>query len=238
MNMRTEIARKLAASTAAGALGVLLIAAPALAQGQGRDNRGGPQAGAAAGGGGEMRGGGGAEMRGGGGEMRRGQARGGGEMRGNGGARVDAGTRSNLRAEGNVRTRGDVNVRNRSDVRVQSRRDARIRGTADTNIRAGISSDRRVAYRDDWRFRGDRWRFGDRGASFSVGVGISDPYYAYGYDGGYYSYAASEPYVRRGFGDGYYAYGAAPGCTCAPGAAYAASWDTGWRGHGWGFSAW
>ena len=133
MNMRTELARKLAASTAAGALGVLLIAAPALAQGQQRENRAGAQAG------GEMRGG--AQVRGGGDQ---------GELRGSSRARVDAGARSNLRGEGNVRTRGDVNVRNRADVnlrnrgdvRVQSRRDARIRGTTDTNIRAGISTDR------------------------------------------------------------------------------------------------
>jgi hypothetical protein len=229
-DMRTELARKLAASTAAGALGVLLIAAPALAQGQQRENRAGAQAG------GEMRGGG-SEMRG-GGEMRGGaQVRGGGgqgELRGSSRARVDAGTRSNLRAEGSVRTRGDVRVQSRRDG-VRSRADLRVRDRADTSIRAGVSTDRRIASRDDWRFRGDRFR--DRTA-FSVGIGASDPYYSYGYDDGYYAYGAAEPYAPRGYGDGYYAYGAAPGCTCAPGGAYAASWDSGWRGHRWGFSAW
>jgi hypothetical protein len=244
MNMRTEIARKLAASTAAGALGVLLLAAPALAQGQSRENRAAPQAG------GEMRGGaqggGGGEMRGraqggGGGEMRGGaQVRGGGDVRGSGRTRVDAGTRSNLRAEGNVRTRGDVRVQGR-DGNVRNRADVRVRDRVDTNIRTGIRSDQRTAFRDDWRGGNDRWRYRDRGASFSVGVGISDPYYAYGYDDGYGAYAAAEPYAyggyaRRGYGDGYYSYGAASGCTCAT--PYASWNNTGWGGYRSGFAAW
>lgn len=222
--MRTDLARRLAASTAAGALGVLLVAAPAFAQGQPRENRAAPQAGS--------------EMSGGRGEMRGGdQVRGNAEVRGQirsgrteRGTRADVNTRSNLRAEGTVRNRGDV--------RVQTRRDARIRSNVNTNVRADIRTDRRQTFSTDARWRDDRWRFRDRGPSFRVGVGISDPYYAYGYDDGYSSYAAAEPYAYRGYGDGYYSYGAAPGCTCAPRGAYTASWDNGWRGRGWGFSAW
>ncbi|MBX9776936.1 MAG: hypothetical protein K2Y71_21365 [Xanthobacteraceae bacterium] len=229
--MTNKIARKLAASTAAGALGVLLIAAPALAQGQGRD---GPQAGVSAGAGGEMRGGG--QMRG-GGEMRGGQMRGGGEMRGNGGARVDAGSRSNLRAQGNVRIRDDVRVQGRRDG---SRADVRIRDRGDANIRAGFRSDRHVAWHGDWR-GGDRWRYRNRGTSVSIGFGFSEPYY--GYDDGYYAYGAAEPYAYRGYrnayhGSGYYSYAATPGCTCAPGGAHVGWNNPGWGGHSWGFAAW
>ena len=101
--------------------------------------------------------------------------------------------------------------------------------------------DQRTAFRDDWRGGNDRWRYRDRGASFSVGVGISDPYYAYGYDDGYGAYAAAEPYAyggyaRRGYGDGYYSYGAASGCTCAT--PYASWNNTGWGGYRSGFAAW
>jgi hypothetical protein len=243
--MRTELARKLAASTAAGALGVLLLAAPALAQGQPRENRGAPQAGETVRGGGEMRG--------------SGQVRGGGEMRGSGQVRsggterrtqVNADTRSNLRAnaQSNVRSRGDMNVRSRDDVRVQSRSDARVRGSANTNLRADIRTDRRQAWSGDARWRDERWRYRDRGASFRVGIGTSDPYYSYGYDDGYGAYAEGEPYAyaepyayegyaRRGYADGYYSYGAASGCTCAP-APYASWNNTGWGGRRSGFSAW
>jgi hypothetical protein len=238
--MRIEIARKLAASTAAGALGVLLVAAPALAQGQPRENRAAPQAGETVRGGGEMRGGG--------------QVRGSGEMRGSGQVRssgterrtqVDADTRSNVRAnaQGNVRSRGDMNARSRSDVRVQTRRDARVRGSTDTNLRADVRTDQRQAW-SDVRSRDERWRYRDRGASFRVGIGSSDPYDGYDDGYGYGAYAAAEPYAyegyaRRGYTDGYYSYGAASGCTCAP-APYA-SWNnnnTDWGGRRSGFATW
>jgi hypothetical protein len=239
--MRTELARKLTASTAAGALGVLLLAAPAVAQGQPRSERGAPQAGETVRGGGETRGSG--QVRG-GGEMRgSGQVRGSGEMRGSDQVRssgterrtqVNADTRSNLRAN------AQSNARSRGDVRVQTRRDARVRGSTDTNLRADIRTDRRQAWSGDTRWRDERYR--DRGSSVRVGIGTSDPYYAYGYDDGYGAYAAAEPYAyegyaRRGYADGYYSYGAAAGCTCAP-APYASTYGTGWGGHRWGFAAW
>ncbi len=242
-DMRTELARKLTASTAAGALGVLLLAAPALAQGQPRSERSAPQAGETGRGGGEIRGGG--EMRG------SSQVRGGGEMRGSDQVRgsgterrtqVNADTRSNPRAnaQSNARSRGDMNVRSRGDVSVQTRRDARVRGSTDTNLRSDIRTDRRQAWSGDSRWRDERYR--DRGPSVRVGIGTSDPYYAYGYDDGYRAYAAAEPYAyegyaRRGYADGYYSYGAAAGCTCAP-APYASTYGTGWGGHRWGFAAW
>ena len=116
-DMRTELARKLTASTAAGALGVLLLAAPALAQGQPRSERGAPQAGETVRGGGEIRGGG---------EMRR-------SGRTERGMQVGADTRSNVRAnvEGNIRTRGDV--RARGDVRVRSNVDSNVQRASGAN---------------------------------------------------------------------------------------------------------
>jgi hypothetical protein len=213
--MRTEIARKMTATTAAGALGVLLLAAPAFAQGQPRgEGPGAPQAGETVRGSGEIRGGG--------------EARGGRSERG---MRVGADTRSNVRVnvEGNVRSRGDV--RARSDVRV--------RGNVNSNMRTGIRTERREARSGDMRWRDEGWRYRDRNPSVRVGIGVSDPYYAYGYDDGYYSYAAAEPYGYgyRGYSDAYYSYGAAPGCTCAP-APYASGYNAGWGGHRGGFSAW
>jgi hypothetical protein len=203
--MRTEIARKLMATTSAGALGVLLLAAPALAQGQDRgEGRGGLHAGQNVRGSDQMH--------------STGQVRGGQTERG---VRVRADTRANVRTnvEGNVWTRNDV----------------RVRGNANTNVRAGIRTDRREAWSGDVRSRDARWRYRDRGTSVRVGVGLSDPYYTYGYDDGYYAYGAAEPYAYRGYSsEAYHSYAASPGCTCAP-APYASWNNTGW---GWGGGRW
>jgi len=218
-DMRTERARKLMATSAAGALGVLLLAAPAFAQGQARgEDRGRLQAGENIRGGSEMRSGG--EMRG------TGQVRG---TRTERDMRVDADTRSN------VRTNAESRVRTRADVRTRS--EVRVRGNVNTNVRAGIRTDRRQAWNGDVRGRDAGWRYRDRGTSVRVGIGFSDPYYAYGYDDGYYNDgyyaygAAAEPYAYRGYSsDAHYSYAASPRCTCAP-SPYASWNDAGW---GWG----
>jgi hypothetical protein len=114
----------------------------------------------------------------------------------------------------------------RSDGRIRSDSNVRIRG--DNNVRTSFQGN---------RWRGDNWRR-DRGTSVNIGVGFSDPNYAYGYDNGYDSYAAAEPYgYRRPYVGAYGSYAASPGCTCARGGygGYATTYDSG-SGWGWGSS--
>lgn len=237
--MRRAMTRNLMATSAATLLTVLL-AVPASAQGQDRGGRGGMQAGE------NMRGG---DARGGGGEMRGGgnmRAAGSGEVRGGNqgefrGSRNERGAQAGGRVRAQAATEGTIGrrdnlqrqTRGRSDARIRSDSNVRVRG--DNNLRVRGDSNIRTGFRGD-RWRGDDWRFRDRGTSVSVGLGFSDPYYAYGYDDSYYAYAAAEPYgYRRPFVSAHESYAASPGCTCAPGAygAYATTYDSGW---GWGSS--
>jgi len=223
--MRRAMTQRLMATSAATLLGVLL-AMPASAQGQDRQDRqgrGGMQAGENMRGGGEMRGGNQGQFRGNAqGEVRGGRAERGAQVRGRASTEGTIGRRDNLQRQTRVR----------SDARVRADSNVRIRG--DNNLRIRDDSNIRTSFRDDRRFR-DR-RFLDRGTSVNIGVGFSDPYY----DDGYYAYGAAAPYgYRRPFVGAYEGYAAAPGCTCAPGAygASAATYNWGW-GSSWDRGGW
>lgn len=220
-----SIVRKLMATTAVGAIGMLLVAAPASAQGQVREGRGGVQANETVRGGADTRG--------------SVNARGSVESRGSMNVRDSADTRG-ARNERGARAGSDARMRVSADTQagVRTRNDVRVRANVNANTRTVVRSERRQVWNDNVRYR-------DGGARVRVGVGYAEPYYSYGaYNDGYYAYGAAEPYAqyepRRGYSDSYHSYAASPGCTCAP-APYAA-WDRGDRWHrggiGIGFSAW